>query len=102
MEEKCCVCHPPRWPRKNEKDYMYLITVYVRHQREKLLAVATDALNRHRNQIEFGLPTTLTEDEIRDVAAYAQALRDITSQDNYPYNVVWPETPAGLRKDVIG
>lgn len=28
-----------------------------------------------------------------EMAAYRQALRDITAQEGFPYNVTWPEKP---------
>jgi hypothetical protein len=31
-----------------------------------------------------------SEEAVAEIAAYRQALRDITSQEGFPYNVVWP------------
>lgn len=41
--------------------------------------------------IEF--TKTLTEALTGDWAKYRQALRDITKQEGFPFNVVWPEEP---------
>ena len=81
---------------------MYLAAAYVRHQRDQLLAVAVNALNRHRNQIDFGIPATLSLVEVQEVASYAEALRNVPQQVGFPYEVAWPTTPACLKKYVVG
>jgi hypothetical protein len=53
----------------------------VREERNRLLAaqdyyMLTDA--------------PFSEEAVAEIAAYRQALRDITSQEGFPYNVVWP------------
>lgn len=41
---------------------------------------------RHQSQVRLGLTPT---DNIQDLDTYAQALRDITNQED-PFNIVWP------------
>ncbi len=80
---------------------MYLACAYMRHKRDLMLWEATKLLNRHRNQADYGIPTTLTDDEIRAVALYAQALRDVPQQSGFPHAVEWPKTPECMRRMVI-
>ena len=37
-----------------------------------------------------------TEEGLEAVKAYRQALRDVPKQENYPYEVIWPEKPSVL------
>lgn len=39
----------------------------------------------------------ITEEELTEVKAYRQALRDITEQEGFPTEVVWPEKPSILK-----
>lgn len=39
-----------------------------------------------------------TDEGLRAVKVYRQALRDITKQENYPYEVTWPEVPDVLTR----
>lgn len=66
----------------------------LRVERDKRLAAATAILDRHRNQRDFGLPTTLTDAEAIAWAAYAQALRDLPELTADPANPVWPVAPS--------
>lgn len=57
---------------------------YVRSQRDGLLA-QTDWLVKRAMSTN-----TLVEQEIAD---YRQALRDITTQEGFPFNIEWPTNP---------
>lgn len=70
------------------------IAAGIRTQRDALLAPVSDALQRHLLQKNYGQPTTLTETEAVAMATYAQALRDVPQQADFPHSVVWPEPPA--------
>jgi len=70
------------------------IAARLRAQRDALLAPITDALQRHVLQTTYAQPTTLTDAEASALAAYAQALRDVPQQPNFPHTVVWPDAPA--------
>lgn len=65
----------------------------LRIERDNRLAAATAILDRHRNQRDFGLPTTLTDAEAIAWARYAQDLRDLPEQTADPANPVWPVAP---------
>ena len=81
---------------------MQLAIANARHQRNGLLRAAIDVLHRHTNQVSYGITPTCTEAEMQVVASYAQALRDVPQQRDFPYNIVWPETPPALSKHIHG
>lgn len=65
----------------------------LRAERDVRLASALAILDRHRNQADFGFPTTLTQEQAVAWAAYAQALRDLPDITDDPAAPVWPEVP---------
>lgn len=65
----------------------------LRWERGARLYEALAILDRHRNQADFGLPTTLTAEQATAWAVYAQALRDLPANTVDPANPVWPEAP---------
>ena len=38
--------------------------------------------------------TALSQEMVEAYRVYRQALRDITSQEEFPYSVIWPEKPS--------
>lgn len=50
--------------------------------RNKVLLSTDSLVVRHRDQVEAGIPTTLTDEQYKALQAYRQELRD------------WPESPA--------
>lgn len=66
----------------------------LRAQRAALIADASAMLDRHRNQKEFGLATTLTDAKAAEWALYLQALRDMPDTAPDLANPVWPVPPA--------
>lgn len=38
-----------------------------------------------------------TEEGLAEVKAYRQALRDITKQEDFPFDIVWPDYPNALK-----
>lgn len=72
----------------------------IRVQRDALLRMVSDILQRHQNQSAFGLPTTYSDEEIQKVAEYAQQLRDVPQQVGFP-EVTWPRRPSCLAKKII-
>lgn len=90
-----------KWPLRKGGKSVLAARVYVRQQRDQLLLVAIGALNRHQNQVNFGITPTLTHDEIIAVGAFAEALRDVPQQEGFPFAVKWPATPKALKKKVI-
>lgn len=67
-----------------------------RRRRQARLEDAIALLERHRNQVDFGIPATLSVDQIAAVAVYAQALRDIPAQMGFPAEIAWPQPPADI------
>lgn len=65
----------------------------LRAERDNRLLGATAVLDRHRNQRDFGLPTTLTDAQATAWATYAQALRDLPEVTTDPAAPIWPVDP---------
>ena len=61
----------------------------VRQQRDNILATEVDPVVS--NPLRWA---DLTTGQQQAWADYRRALLDITAQDGFPYNVVWPEKPA--------
>ena len=65
----------------------------LRVARDTRLTAALAMLDRHRNQVDFGLATTLTGEQATAWAVYAQALRDLPETTIDPAVPEWPEAP---------
>ena len=72
------------------------ISQNVRYERDQLLSPALDALGRHDNQKTYGIPTTLSDEEARALAFYAEDLRKVPEQAGFPYSIIWPAVPPKL------
>jgi len=72
----------------------------VRVQRDLLLRTVSDILQRHSNQVNFGVHPSIDPDHIQDVANYAQRLRDVPQQPSFP-DVVWPKVPKCIRALIV-
>lgn len=77
---------------------MLLAKLYMRQHRDAMLQDALNVLDRHDKQVRYGLSPTLTNEEAKSVAVYAQALRDVPQQAGFPREIVWPDVPHGLDK----
>lgn len=66
----------------------------LRAERDRRLVAATAILDRHRNQRDFALETTITDTQARAWASYAQALRNLPETTIDPANPVWPAEPS--------
>ena len=49
-------------------------------------------VERYNDELLLGLKA---KEDIRPVLLYIQALRDITKQEGFPHNIVWPTEPIG-------
>jgi hypothetical protein len=78
---------------------MLLAKDYMRQHRDQLLRDALDVLDRHDKQVKYGIAPSLSEWEIRQVAVYAQDLRDVPQQVGFPSTILWPTPPKGLNRD---
>ena len=85
--EKARVEELERIRQKQEEDEYnrkYNVEQRMREQRDSLLA-ETDV---------YLLPDyPITEEKLDEILKYRQALRDITEQEGWPRNIVWPEKP---------
>lgn len=52
-------------------------------------------VERHREELELGVPTTLSPSEYQDVLQYRQELRDLPSQEGFPHECQWPAPTVG-------
>lgn len=50
-------------------------------------------VERHREELELGVPTTLTPLEYQEVLQYRQDLRDLPTQEGFPHEFQWPVSP---------
>ncbi|WP_457571313.1 phage tail assembly chaperone [Desulfovulcanus sp.] len=69
------------------------VAIVVKQKRNKLIDEVVWMLDRHRNQKEFGLATTITDEQATVLAQYIQKLRDIPEQEGFPFEFTWPEKP---------
>jgi hypothetical protein len=67
----------------------------VRAKRDRLIAKEDWRYTRYNSEARQGLPPS---DDIKALDAYVQALRDISAQEGFPWNVEWPEGAYGGRK----
>lgn len=72
-----------------------------RLKRNCMLDAAVGVLNRHRNQVEFGVIPSLEADEVLEVAQFAQSLRDVPQQMDFPSLILWPNVPRCLHKHIV-
>ena len=79
----------------------------VRVNRDALLSATDALLLRHQDQIALVdagrmATTALTDDQIADLRAYRQTLRDLPQShgapDADPSTVVWPDTPTSIQE----
>lgn len=70
---------------------------------EQLYNMAADSIRERRNSTLISTDKYMLEDypisnhAKEDIRGYRQQLRDITKQSGFPYNVVWPEMPSGIK-----
>lgn len=67
--------------------------VAVREKRDSLIADSDWIVNRHRDQIGAGVPTSLTDAQYQSWLSYRQQLRDISKQAGWPESISWPPQP---------
>ena len=77
-------------PQPTAEELKERIALKVREERDSLLA-ATDFLMLRDN------PKKLSEEQLKEVEAYRDALRDVPQQEGFPENVEWPEKPECIK-----
>lgn len=80
-------------PKPSDEELKVLAEADGRGRREEELDATDFVINRHRDQKDMGIDTTLTGDEYSQWLKYRQDLRNITSQAGWPLSVNWPEAP---------
>ncbi|OQS39773.1 hypothetical protein B0T40_03300 [Chromobacterium haemolyticum] len=65
-----------------------------RAQRDQLLDATEWLVQRHRDQLEMAMPTTLSTDQFKTMQEYRQALRDVPKQRGFPISITWAAVPA--------
>lgn len=58
---------------------------YVRSERDRRLAAVEWRVDRYRDQREQGIVTSDTEEQYKAVLEYMQTLRDLPSQEGFPW-----------------
>lgn len=72
----------------------------IRAQRDFLLNEMSWLVERHREQLDLGVETTLSEARYKALLKYRQALRDLPASETDPEAIKWPKPPAFV-KDLI-
>ena len=62
-----------------------------RFERDRLIRVAQDRIDRYRNESEAGDETTETRATLLKLFAYIKELRAVPDQATFPRSVVWPK-----------
>lgn len=65
----------------------------IRLERDKRLTEPMRHRDRHRDEVELGVETTLDPATYNQVLLYIQALRDVPQQPGFPDAVTWPTSP---------
>ncbi|OQS32488.1 hypothetical protein B0T45_21670 [Chromobacterium haemolyticum] len=65
----------------------------MRAQRDERLRVTEWFVQRHRDEVEMSLPTTMNSDQFKQLQMYRQALRDVPEQKEFPTQIEWPAAP---------
>lgn len=88
---------PVVFPKKPNE---YAIFDWSIHQWVSDINAASSSVLNTRNKLLYDSDWTqlpngpLTQEVQQEWAVYRQALRDITTQSGYPFNVIWPVPPA--------
>ena len=72
------------------------LIVAERKWRDDALSLAQGLRDRHRDQIEIDVPTTLTAEQFTELLVYMQALRDWPQSSSFPDQTTRPESPSWL------
>ncbi|MBX8488058.1 phage tail assembly chaperone [Pseudomonas cichorii] len=64
--------------------------------RDHVLLAASGVRDRHRDQLELKLPTTLDAEQFSELLVYIQSLRDWPQAEAFPDNLMRPAAPAWL------
>ena len=88
--EKPSGFHSWNWETQEWRADAKLAETSVRTKRDARMAAFQWRIDRYNSEVRLGLPTT---DDIAELDGYMQALRDITGQTGFPFNVIWRTAP---------
>ncbi|PVZ89972.1 hypothetical protein C9426_00905 [Serratia sp. S1B] len=74
----------------NPKPTIEQLAQQARNKRDQLLLDSQWLIQRHRDQLETGITTTLTTDQYTALLNYRQSLRDVPEQQGFPITINWP------------
>lgn len=71
---------------------------------EELARTVRDIRNTKLSETDYLMTSDypISEENLAEVKVYRQALRDITEQEGFPKDVIWPEAPKFLCEDNSG
>ena len=72
------------------------LAALARRRRDIEVAALRWMVERHRDEIEMGRPTTLSADRYVALLDHLQTLRDVPAQAGFPNTIDWPVLWAGL------
>lgn len=82
------------WDFKTKKWYLPASEEREREWRDAQLSESLWMRNRHRDQVEIGVSTTLTTEQFLELLSYQQALRDWPQSDKFPDSAFRPAAPS--------
>ena len=79
-----------------EENYETLLNDAKEHDRSIHAKAIREKRDRLLNESDWtqANDTALSQEMVEAYRVYRQALRDITGQEGFPYNVIWPEKPS--------
>lgn len=75
---------------KTEQEKYDLESARIRAERDSLIEAIRWRIERHRDEVEAGLAPT---EPLAPLLLYAQELRDVPQQADFPHSIEWPEVP---------
>ncbi|WP_432780262.1 phage tail assembly chaperone [Pseudomonas corrugata] len=69
-----------------------------RNWRDTMLVLASEVRDRHRDELELGLATTLTADQFLELLGYIQKLRDWPAAEEFPAEESRPARPEWFKQ----
>jgi len=70
----------------------------VRSERNNLISATDWLVLRHRDEIDKGVPTTLSAEQYQELLTYRQALRDLPENPNLDvFNPIYPDKPNWIK-----
>ncbi|QWZ63566.1 phage tail assembly chaperone [Aeromonas sp. FDAARGOS 1417] len=86
------------WQQKITQEHIFTQTAEsLRNQRDVVLGSTSWLVERHRDEIESAMATTLSAGQYSDLQAYRQQLRDLPSATGWPYIDI-PTPPSWLQQ----